>query len=1542
MGIGDFIPDPVEDWVEDRAEDVGDAVEWTGDKVAGLADKVGLEDAGDWIREKSRSAANQLGADVAEMELGQTDDPQKLVYGSVSKIRAQASHLTDFARAFGKVGNGLKGMDSDGLKGEGADAFRESLAKEPPRWFKAADACADASDALGRFAETVEWAQAQAKQALDDYNAAKKASDDARDAHNKKVDEYNDAVKAEKETLPPKPGDFTDPGKAMASAAQDKLDSARRQRNEVAETTRTAVRKARDAAPPKPSYGEQFKDGLEGRMISELHVFGGIVKGTAGILTFVRSVSPTDPYNITHPAEYATSLNSTVAGLVTMANDPIGAGKTMLDDFMKDPAEGVGKLLPELIGSKGLGSVKKVGSAAKHLDDLDGPGRKELDKDGNEKNDKKDKDKVDDDTDPIDLATGKMFLPLTDVALPGTLPLVFTRRAESGYTAGRWFGPSWSSTIDQHLEIDAAGVVLLTEDGLRLAYPHPAPGVPVLPASGPRRPLERTPDGEYTLTDPERGHTRRFTPSVYGAESQAGWERAPITQLEDRNGNVIVFEWDEAGTPLGIAHSGGYHLRFEAAEGRITSLRLVGGPRITAYGYTDGNLTEVTNSSGLPLCFAYDDRGRIVSWTDTNDRRYDYVYDDEDRCIAEGGTDGHMALTLTYDTVDPGTGHRVTTATTGDGHTRRYLVDDKYRVVARVDELGAVTRHEYDRHGRLIAEFDPLGAVTRWSYDEQGRLSSLVRPDGRSGTMEYDELGLPVTVVNPDGRVFRQTWDERGNRTSMTSPTGSTTVMEHDDRGRLIALTNPLGAVTRVENDGAGLPVRITDPVGGVTLFERDVFGRVVSRTDPLGEVTRMQWTVEGKPSRRVHPDGSEESWTYDGEGNCLTRTDASGHTTSYEYTHFDLLAARTAPDGVRHEFAYDAELRPLRVTGPQGMAWTYVYDAAGRLVSETDFDGRTLTYAYDAAGRMVLRTDGGAAPVRYTHNALGQVVRKETADGVTTYEFDIFDELASAVGPDGTTLTRLRDRHGRLRSETVEDRTLVHAYDELGRRAVRTTPAGAESRWTFAADGSRSELATSGRTLSFARDAAGREVGRTLDDVLTLTQDFDTRGRVTGQHVVGLDGRVLQRRGYSYRADGHLTAVDDALNGLRSFTLDAVGRVTGVDAGAWSEQYAYDETGSQVSASWPDRHPGSEARGERVYAGTRITRAGSVRYEHDAQGRVVLRQKTRLSRKPDTWRYEWDAESRLSAVVTPDGTRWRYRYDPLGRRIAKQRLASDGDVAEETLFTWDGTTLCEQTTTGTTAPVTLTWDHDGHHPLTQRERIGDVSQEAVDERFFAIVTDLIGTPKELIGEDGEIAWRTRSTVWGATTWNRDATGYTPLRFPGQYFDAESGLHHNYFRTYDPETARFFSPDPLGLSPSPNPVAYVHNPFTWFDLLGLTPGYEDDDADIQKAKDNWTSPAGLRQHFGDHGRDLNLYDEGDYAKAADDLMSGDKSPGVREKESLLENKVYRWDPTTNEFGVKDLKTGKVISYFDSSIDRNGQSTNANARRYWDDRPGLEN
>ncbi|MGA5409315.1 putative T7SS-secreted protein [Streptomyces lavendulocolor] len=1384
---------------------VGVGVDKGTDVLGEVLDHVGAEGVADTVTDWGDSAASALGAEVGEKQLGQSEEPAELIHGQASKITASAKNLRDFSAAFNMVGAGMKGLDDAHWKGEAADAYRETFQLLPTDWLHAADAFEAAAAALSAYAATVTAAQGIAKEAIALFKQGVETSQKAVDAHNKKVDAYN---KARTSDAPlPEPGPFTDPGQAQRDQAQELLDNARRQRNEAAERANQVVTAALAHAPAEKSAMERAKLGLMdlalGNGVESMHFVGGAVKGTVGLTNFVRSLNPLDGYNITHPAEFYENVNMTLAGVVSSVAHPDRALKDAWEGFKEDPHEFLGRMLPEAVGTKGAGGLKSL--ARKGADNPNGgPGKGWT----AQENDPHDPSREQGDKtlsqDPVDMATGRMFLPQTDLSLPGSLPLLFTRTFESSYRTGRWFGPTWASTADQRLEINAEGIVFLCEDGSLLAYPHPAPGVPVMPTHGRRWPLDRDRD-IYTVTDPGSGRVWHFT------------EQAPdlalLTQIDDRNGRWITFEYDQSGAPTSIVHHGGYHLKLTTEQGRITALHLAGAApdgtdqEVLRYGYTDGHLTSVTNSSGRPLTFGYDEYGRITSWTDTNGSHFDYVYDEQHRCVYHSGSNGHLESHFTWDDTDADTGLRQTSITDALGHTTRYLINSRLQVVGEIDPLGAVVHSEYDPYNRLLSRTDALGHVTRFTYDEEGRLTEVMRPDGRPMSAEYNSLGLPVRVRGTDGTVVRQTYDEKGNRTSVTDSAGATTAFAYDAAGHPATITDALGHSTTLRCDRAGLPLAITDPLGATVHYERDAFGRPVTITDPLGSVSRLEWTVEGKPARRTEPDGTEQSWTYDGEGNCLSHTDATGSVTRFEYTDFDLLTARTGPDGVRYEFSYDTNLRLTRVTNPQGLTWDYTYDRAGRLTSETDFDGRTLGYVYDAAGRLTSRTNGLGQTVRLEHDALGRIVRKDAEGAVTTFEYDVFDELAVATNPDAR-LERIRDRYGRLRSETVNGRTLSYTYDEAGRRVGRTTPGGSASTWSYDAAGRRTGLTASGRELAFTFDALGREVERTVSDFVSLSSSYDAVSRLTEQEVTSRSGR-LQHRAYGYRPDGGLVSVTDGLSGTRDFDLDGAGRVTAVRADRWTERYAYDEAGNQTEAAWPSAHPAHDATGPRAYEGTRITRAGGVRYEHDSQGRIVVRQKTRLSRKPDTWRYAWDAEDRLTSVTTPDGTVWTYAYDPLGRRISKQ------SALETVHFTWDGSTLCEQTTSN----VVLTWDHSGLRPLAQTERRTNTD----DERFFAIVTDLIGTPTELVDESGDLAWRTRTTLWGTTTWNRDATAYTPLRFPGQYFDPESGLHYNYFRYYDPESARYLSQDPLGLAPAPNPATYVHDPRTWSDPLGLSP-----------------------------------------------------------------------------------------------------------------------
>ncbi|MFC8715842.1 DUF6531 domain-containing protein [Kitasatospora sp. NPDC057198] len=1029
---------------------------------------------------------------------------------------------------------------------------------------------------------------------------------------------------------------------------------------------------------------------------------------------------------------------------------------------------------------------------------------------------------------PVDMATGRMYIDQVDASLPGSLPLEFTRSFDSGLLTGRWMGPRWICTFDERLEIDADGVVHVRPDRITQAYPRPEPGDPVHASAGSRHELDLV-DGHFTVTDPATGLVKTFTPTPDGDE-------ALLTEVRDRHGRHYTLAYDTDGVPLSLTHSGGYQLLVTVDNDRITALRLAnatetgGDALLMRYGYTDGHLTAVYNSSGKPMRFTNDATGRLTSWTDRNDSQYRYTYDHLDRVTDEGGTTGALAFRFTYSDPDPATGLRTHTETNALGHTTTYLVNDHAQITAATDPLGHTTTYERDEYDRLLTETDPLGRTTRYDYDGAGDLIAITRPDGQQATATYlDRLSLPTLVTGPGGATWQQTYDAHGRRLTHTDPVGATTRYAYDDLGHLTNITNALGETTSIRCDRAGLPSEVTDATARTIRYEHDAFGRTTAITDPLGFVTRLSWTVEGHLASRTTGDGATESWTYDGEGNMLAHTDQLGQVSTFEYTHFETLAARTGPDGARIEFVHDANMQLVTVTNALGQTWNYSYDPAGRLVAESDFDQRAVSYRYDPAGQVVSFTNPLGQESRYSYDVCGQTVARETEGRTTAYSYDVAGHLVRAVSPD-VDLARTVDPMGRLLVETVNGRTLTHARDALGRRTGRTTPAGHTSTWSYDAAGRPTSLVTPGGTLDFTYDAVGREQQRVLGEHLTLTNSWDDQHRLTGR-TLHRGQSVLQRRSYTYRADGSLTGIDDAFNGNRSLDLDAAGRVSAVRAATWTESYAYDPLGNITSADWPTGGAAEAALGSRAYTGTQLSTAGRVRYEYDAAGRTTLRQVTRLSHKPDTWRFTWDAEDRLTHVTTPDGTRWHYLYDPFGRRTAKLRLAADGaTVDERTDFTWDGATLAEQTTHAPylPGPHTLTWDYKGLHPLAQTETISspatvDTSQHGIDRRFFAIVTDLVGTPTELVDPaTGSIAWRATSTLWGNTSWPTASTTYTPLRFPGQYFDPETRLHYNLNRYYDPETARYTSPDPLGLTPDPNPEAYVHNPHTSCDPLGLS------------------------------------------------------------------------------------------------------------------------
>jgi RHS repeat-associated protein len=1048
--------------------------------------------------------------------------------------------------------------------------------------------------------------------------------------------------------------------------------------------------------------------------------------------------------------------------------------------------------------------------------------------------------------DPVDVVSGQMITSATDVRLYGLLPLVLRRAYASGYPGGRLHGPGWSCTVDQRIEIDAHQIHYAGDDAQILHYPRPAAAShAVLPADGPRWPLTWDPESDTVrIEDPATGWTRHFAPSGRGQGLASGLRE--ITELTDRNDNRLTFVRDEAGAPTEVRHSCGYRVAVDtmhtAAGPRIEALRLLDG---TAFGngttivgyeyYPDGRLAGVINSSGLPYEYEYDDADRITTWIDRTGQSYTYVYDDQGRVVRGAGEDGHLSAQFHYDTA-----RRVTTVTDSLGHADEYHYDENHRVIRSVDPLGHTTLTEYDTDGRVVARTDEIGRTTRFDLDDHGDPIRVIEPDGGGVELAYSELRQLASVRRGGTALASFTYDTRGNLLTTTDATGARTRRQYDDHGRLVSVTDPLGQTRQLQTNPAGLITAVTDGLGHTARVTYDAFGRVVAFTDPLGATTRMTRRVEGEITERIHPDGTSETWTYDPEGNVTEQRDQAGAVTRYEIGPFGRPVSRTQPDGEELRFSYDTELRLLSVTLGE-TAWTYEYDAAGHLVGETDLGGRTLAYRRDGADQLLAAIDASGRSTAYTYDLLGQMTERRTPDAtVTSLTYDD-NGAVSRIAADGHVVEYTYDGAGRVLSETVDGRTTTYTYDALGRRTGRTTPTGIVSRWTYDANNQPVDLSTTLGRVAFSYDAGGREITRYLGDGAALTQTWDDCNRLTGQSIWAHDRSPhtpdtgpytsVQERTYGYRADGIPTTVADRLRGRRDFDLSPAGRITQVNARSWSESYAYDPLGN-ITRAHDTRTPDSETAGDRSYTGSLLRTAGRTSYEYDDQGRLIRRLVRTLSGQRREWRYTWNAEDQLTRVDTPNRGSWTYRYDPLGRRTAKQHLRHENGqtvTAEQVVFVWDGTQLIEQYTTGadgTRLALTWDWEPGTWKPLSQTERTWSTAksseQSIVDQRFHAIVTDLSDTPSELVTTDGQVIWSQDTDLWGRRTQATANSGPTcPLGRPGQYHDDETGLEYNYFRYYDPATGRYLTTDPVGLAAGPNPHAYVPNPLVWIDPLGL-------------------------------------------------------------------------------------------------------------------------
>ncbi|MFG4438688.1 RHS repeat domain-containing protein, partial [Pseudomonas aeruginosa] len=255
--------------------------------------------------------------------------------------------------------------------------------------------------------------------------------------------------------------------------------------------------------------------------------------------------------------------------------------------------------------------------------------------------------------------------------------------------------------------------------------------------------------------------------------------------------------------------------------------------------------------------------------------------------------------------------------------------------------------------------------------------------------------------------------------------------------------------------------------------------------------------------------------------------------------------------------------------------------------------------------------------------------------------------------------------------------------------------------------------------------------------------------------------------------ANGNIQQHRHSLWGTLDYQYDPLDRLTeerGVQGG---RSYAYDAVGNRTQRSDNPASGGTASSQDYQYApdSNRLTAIGAQAVTSDAAGNLT---QDRAARK-----LAYDAQGRLQSVSLDGQQVAEYRYNALGQRIVKLTPES----VTTYLYGPDGQLLGEA-------------EHDGSGrklraqyylwldslPLATIDADYDAQGKVGNPTLLYLHGDHLDTPRLATDASGQIAWQWQSDAFGRGEALSQGSTQVNLRFPGQYYDAESGLHYNYFR----------------------------------------------------------------------------------------------------------------------------------------------------------------
>jgi RHS repeat-associated protein len=837
-------------------------------------------------------------------------------------------------------------------------------------------------------------------------------------------------------------------------------------------------------------------------------------------------------------------------------------------------------------------------------------------------------------------------------------------------------------------------------------------------------------------------------------------------------------------------------------------------------------LSTVTRSGGTAST-SYDANANVSSKTDFGGIVSKYYYDQERNLETSRteafGTPRARTITTQWHPI-----YRLPTQIDEAGKRTTFTHDANGNVLTKtvLDTTTSESRtwtYTYNSFGQVLTADGPrtdVTDVTTYTYYscttgyECGQVHTIENALGHTTTYNtYNAHGQPLTITDPNGVVTTLTYDLRQRLTSRSVGSEQTT-FEYWPTGLLKKATLPDGSFLEYAYDGAHRLTGIEDSEGNRIVYTLDNMGNRTAEQlyDPSNTLTQTRTRVFNTLNRLWKEIGAAgtpavtTTFSYDNNGNQTGINAPLSRNTVQAYDELNRLKQVTDPLLGITQYGYDALDQLISVSDPRSKVTSYTYNALGDLTQQVSPDTGTTANTYDSGGNLATSMDARLKTAMYAYDALNRVTGVTYPDQTISYTYDSgtnqkgrLTQLTDASGSTGWSY----DPHGRVLSRQQSmgvTKTLGYAYDSAGRLQTLTLPSGNTITYGYT-DGKLTSLTLNGSTTILSNvlyQPFGPTRGWTWGNSALAVREYDTDGKVTDIDSAGL-------KSYGYDDAFRITGITDATNASlsQSYGYDLLDRLTSASGTSLNQGWTYDANGNRLSQT------GSASSTYTVSSTSNrlssVAGALSRSYGYDDSGNTT---------SDGTATFGYNDAGRM-VIATKASVTTTYALNALGQRVKKTTSGSS------TYFAYDeaGHLLGEYDNSGNLLQEAI-WL--GDTPVaTLRPNGGGVD-------VFYIHTDHLNTPRRISRpSDNVIVWRWDSDPFGTTAVNEDPDGDSALftynlRLPGQYYDAETGLHYNYFRDYDPVTGRYAQSDPIGLKGGLNTYAYVgDNPASFVDPDGL-------------------------------------------------------------------------------------------------------------------------